>query len=156
MQSKASTVEEYLSQVSEDKAAAIKKLHATIKKNLPKGFTDCISYGMIGYVVPHSIYPKGYHCDPKLPLQFAGLAAQKNFIAFYHMGMYANPKLFQWFVDEYPKHSKAKLDMGKSCVRFKKMDDIPYALIGELVSKTSVTDWITTYEAAFLKSKKSK
>ena len=102
MQSKATTVEQYVSEVSEDKAAAFKKLWAISKKNIPKGFEACISYGMIGFVVPHSLYPKGYHCDPKLPLPFVALAAQKNFIAFYHMGVYAKKELYDWFVNEYP------------------------------------------------------
>jgi hypothetical protein len=101
---------------------------------------------MLGYVVPHSKYPNGYHCDPKLPLPFMTIASQKNFVAFYHMGIYADQKLLQWFTDEYPKHSKAKLDMGKSCIRFKKLDQIPYKLIGELVSKVSAEKWIETYE----------
>lgn len=154
MQSSATTVEQYLDEVPEDKSAAFKKLWTTVKKNIPKGFKACISYGMIGFVVPHTLYPKGYHCDPKLPLPFAGIAAQKNFIAFYHMGVYAKPDLYKWFVNEYPKHCKGKLDMGKSCIRFKKMDDIPYALMGELISKMTTEDWIATYEAAFTKGKK--
>jgi hypothetical protein len=107
---------------------------------------ETMNYGMIGYVVPHKIYPNGYHCNPKDPLPFANIASQKNFIAFYHMGIYANPKLSDWFVKEYPKHCKHKLDMGKSCVRFKKIDDIPFNLIGELMSKMSVKDWIEIYE----------
>lgn len=154
MQSASTTVEQYLDEVSEDKSAAFKKLFTTIKKNIPKGFKACISYGMIGFVVPHTLYPKGYHCDPKVPLPFVSIAAQKNFIAFYHMGVYAKPDLYNWFVSEYPKHSKGKLDMGKSCVRFKKRDDIPYDFIGELISKMTTEDWISTYEAAFLKGKK--
>jgi hypothetical protein len=101
---------------------------------------------MIGFVVPHEIYPNGYHCDPKLPLPFANIASQKNFIGFYHMGIYANPELLEWFVKEYPKHSDTKLDMGKSCVRFKKMDKIPYDLIGKLMRKMSVDNWIKLYE----------
>jgi len=109
---------------------------------------------MIGYVVPHSIFPEGYHCDPKLPLPFVSIASQKNFIALYHMGIYANPKLLDWFVSEFPKHSKSKLDMGKSCIRFKKAEQIPYDLIGELMQKTSVQDWIKLYQDNFLKTKK--
>lgn len=105
-----------------------------------------MSYGMLGYVVPHSKYPDGYHCDPKLPLPFINLASQKNFVALYHSGMYANPKLYDWFVTEYPKHCKHKLDMGKSCIRFKSMNDIPYTLIGELSTKMTVDDWVTLYE----------
>lgn len=154
MQSAATTVEQYLDEVPEDKSVAFKKLWAVTKKHIPKGFKSGVSYGMIGFVVPHTLYPKGYHCDPKLPLPFAGLAAQKNFIAFYHMGVYAKPDLYKWFVSEYPKHSKGKLDMGKSCIRFKKMDDIPYELMGELISKMTPEEWIATYEAAFLKNKK--
>ena len=110
------------------------------------GFKEEMNYGMLGYVVPHEIYPGGYHCDPKQPLPFANIASQKNFIAFYHMGLYAMPKLYKWFVDEYPRYSTAKLDMGKSCIRFKKAEHIPYKLIGELIKKISVKDWIEGYE----------
>jgi hypothetical protein len=110
-----------------------------------------MSYGMIGYVIPHSVYPDGYHCNPKLPLPFISLASQKNFIAFYHMGMYADETLLNWFTTEFPKHSKAKLDMGKSCVRFKKMDDIPFELIGMLVKKMTAKQWIATYEKLYKK-----
>ena len=106
---------------------------------------------MIGYVVPHSIYPNGYHCEPKLPLPFMAIDSQKNFIALYHMGIYAKPELLNWFVTEYPKHSQQKLDMGKSCIRFKKMNQIPFDLIAELVQKMSVQEWITCYESAFKK-----
>ena len=127
------------------------KLRNVIKDNLPKGFQEQMSYGMLGYVVPHSIYPNGYHCNPKLPLPFINLASQKNFIALYHMGIYANKNLLDWFVVEYPKHFKTKIDMGKSCLRFKKMDDIPFEFIGELVKKMSVQDWISVYENAFRK-----
>ena len=122
MQSKATTPEQYLSELPEDRKEAMLKLRNAIKENLPQGFEEVISYGMLGYVVPHSIYPSGYHCDPKLPLPFINLASQKNFIALYHMGIYANKNLESWFVSEYPKHVKSKLDMGKSCIRFKKMD----------------------------------
>ncbi|HCY43544.1 MAG TPA: hypothetical protein DHV48_19780 [Prolixibacteraceae bacterium] len=153
MQSSAQTVDEYISQIPDHQREAIILLRKTILENLPGGFAEEMSYGMIGYVVPHSIYPKGYHCDPKLPLPFVALAAQKNFIAFYHMGVYANPELLKWFTDEYPKHSKLKLDMGKSCIRFKKSESIPYHLIGELVGKMEVADWIGLYELNFLKTK---
>jgi uncharacterized protein YdhG (YjbR/CyaY superfamily) len=144
-------VEDYLLAVSADKKDAVEKLRTVILKNIPKGFEECINYGMLGYVVPHKLYPAGYHCNPKLPLAFASLAAQKNAISLHHMGLYANPLLLTWFVDEYAKHSKVKLDMGKGCVRFKKMDDIPYKLIGELFKKLSVKDWITLYEKSFTK-----
>ncbi|MBA3674606.1 MAG: DUF1801 domain-containing protein [Chitinophagaceae bacterium] len=118
----------------------------TILKNLPKGFKEVMSYGMLGYVVPHEIYPDGYHCDPKLPLGMMNLGSQKNFIVLHHLGIYMNPDLLKWFTAEYPKHTKAKLDMGKGCIRFKNPDDIPYKLIGELVKKVSVKDWIGCYE----------
>jgi uncharacterized protein YdhG (YjbR/CyaY superfamily) len=140
------TVTDYIAQVPEDRLEGITTLRETILKNLPTGFEECISYGMVGYVVPHSIYPSGYHCDPKLPLPFMAFANQKNFISFYHMGIYADPSLMDWFTTEFAKRSKAKLDMGKSCIRFKKVEAIPFDLIGELVAKTSVNDWITTYE----------
>jgi uncharacterized protein YdhG (YjbR/CyaY superfamily) len=151
MQSKATTPEQYLSELPEDRKEAMLNLRNSIKENLPQGFEEVISYGMLGYVVPHSIYPSGYHCDPKLPLPFINLASQKNFIALYHMGIYADKNLESWFVSEYPKHVKTKLDMGKSCIRFKRMDDIPFDFIGELVAKVSVEDWISNYEKAFRK-----
>lgn len=151
MQSKATTVSDYLNNISEDKAESFKKLRDIINKNIPKGFSEEINYGMIGYVVPHSLYPDGYHCDPKLPLPFVAIAAQKNFIALYHMGIYASPELLDWFTSEYPKHCKSKLDMGKSCIRFKKPDEIPFKLIGELMKKMSVKDWIGLYEKNYKK-----
>lgn len=154
MQSTATSVSEYISQLPDDRKEAIEKLRAVILKNIPEGFSEGMGYGMMGYSVPHTIYPPGYHCDPKLPLPFAGLASQKNFVAFYHMGIYANPELLEWFVSEYPKHSKAKLDMGKSCIRFKKMEQIPFDLIGELMSKISVQEWIETYETNYKNNKK--
>ncbi|AKA35294.1 DUF1801 domain-containing protein [Flagellimonas lutaonensis] len=142
----AKTVEEYISKVPEDRKEAISRLRQTVKENLPKGFEECISYKMIGYVVPHSIYAPGYHCDPKLPLPFLNIASQKNFVALYHAGIYADKKLHDWFVAEYPEHAKTKLDMGKSCIRFKKMDDIPYGLIAKLCQKITVEDWVALYE----------
>jgi hypothetical protein len=146
-----SSVAEYVNGLAEDRQVVIKKLQAIIKKNLPKGFEEVMSYGMIGYVVPHKLYPSGYHCDPKLPLPFLSIASQKNFIALYHMGMYAKPELLDWFTSEYPKHCKSKLDMGKSCVRFKKLEDIPYALLEELMKKMTVADWISIYEKNYKK-----
>lgn len=156
MQSKAKSVKEYLEELPADRVEPVKKLRNAVLKNLPEGYKEEMSYGMIGYVVPHSLYPDGYHCDPKLPLPFACIASQKNFIAFYHMGIYANPKLLEWFVKEYPKHSKQKLDMGKSCIRFKKFDQIPFDLIGELISKIKVKDWIKIYETSYKNSLKKK
>ena len=151
MQSKVNTVIEYLNEVPDDRKESFNKLRQTILYNLPEGFVECMSWGMIGYVVPHSIYPKGYHCDPKLPLGFASIASQKNYISFYHMGLYANPKLLKWFIEEYPKHCSTKLDMGKSCVHFKKPDQIPFNLIGELMQKITVVDWIKMCETNFSK-----
>ncbi|REJ81929.1 MAG: DUF1801 domain-containing protein [Bacteroidetes bacterium] len=153
MRSDAKTVEEYFQNLPEDRIQAMNELRKVIKKNLPKGFKEELGYGMPGFVVPHKIYPDGYHCDPSQPLPFMGIASQKNFIAVYHMGVYADPKLMKWFVTEYPKHSKLKLDMGKSCIRFKKPDQIPFQLIGELASKMSVDDWIGLYEKNLKKGK---
>jgi Domain of unknown function (DU1801) len=151
MQSIAKEPLEYIESLPEDRKEAILKIRGVIFKNLPKGFEEVMNYGMLGYVVPHSIYPKGYHCDPKLPLPFMGLASQKNNISFYHMGIYAEPELLDWFISEYPKHIKSKLDMGKSCIRFKKMNEIPFALIGELVGKLTPEKWIELYESSFRK-----
>lgn len=151
MTSDAKTVNEYIDSLPEDRKQYVQKLRNVIIKNLPKGFQEGMGYGMMGYSVPHSIYPKGYHCKPSDPLPFMGLASQKNSINFYHMGIYANKELHDWFVSEYPKHSSRKLDMGKSCIRFKKFEEIPFDLIGELVTKVSVENWIETYESAFNK-----
>ncbi|MDX1364174.1 DUF1801 domain-containing protein [Arenibacter latericius] len=147
MEYKADSPEEYIEQLPEDRKIAIGKLRQVILDNLPAGFQEQISYGMLGYVVPHTLYPNGYHCDPKLPLPFINLASQKNFVAVYHSGIYASKELLDWFVGEYPKHMTTKLDMGKSCIRFKKMDTIPYNLIGELCSKMTVAEWVSLYEA---------
>ena len=146
MKASGKTVEEILINLPEDRAESFNKLHNVILKSLPKGFEAAISYGGLGYVVPHTLYPAGYHCKPSEPLPFAGIASQKNSINFYHMGIYADPKLLEWFVSEYPKHSKQKLDMGKSCIRFKKFDEIPYKLIGELMKKMTANEWIRLYE----------
>ncbi len=151
MQSPAKTVEEYMEQLPADRKSAMAELRKNIKKNLPKGFSEVMSYGMIGYVIPHSLYPDGYHCDPKLPLPFMNIASQKNFIAVYHMGVYADPKLLKWFTTEYPKHVKSKLDMGKSCMRFKKPEQIPFKLIAELSTKMTPKDWIAVYEKNYKK-----
>lgn len=151
MKIEANTIQEYISQLPEDRKEAIENLRKIISENLPKGFKEEMSYGMIGFVVPKSIYPKGYHCSPELPLPFLNIASQKNSINIYHMGIYADEKLLNWFVSEFPKHSKKKLDMGKSCMRFKKSEDIPYELIGELASKITPEQWIGMYERTFLK-----
>lgn len=149
MRSEAQTVGDYISQLSEDRKETISKLRDVIKTNLPDGFQEEMSYGMIGYVVPKSLYPAGYHCTPELPLPFMNIASQKNFIAVYHMAVYADKALNEWFTTEFPKYSKAKLDMGKSCIRFKKPADIPFELIGKLASKLTPDEWIAMYEAAF-------
>ena len=146
MKATGNTVLEILTSLPPDRAEPFNQLHEVIVNNLPAGFEAAISYGGLGYVVPHSLYPAGYHCKPSEPLPFAGLASQKNSINFYHMGIYADPNLLEWFVSEFPKHTKYKLDMGKSCIRFKKFDDLPLELIGALMQKISVQEWIDTYE----------
>lgn len=146
MKIQANSPAEYLEKLPAERQAAMSRLRQTILDHLPEGFAEMMNYGMIGYVVPHSTYPDGYHCDPKLPLPFISIASQKNFVALYHMGIYANPELMKWFVEEYPKHCSRKLDMGKSCIRFKKIEEIPYELIGQLVEKMSPEAWIDIYE----------
>lgn len=153
MQSKASNAEQYIAELPDNRVDPITKLRKIIIKNIPKGFEEQMSYGMLGYVVPHDIYPAGYHCTPNLPLPFLNLASQKNFISFYHMGLYVGGELLDWFTSEYAK-TGFKLDMGKCCVRFKKIDQIPFELIAQLVSKTSVDEWISTYESQFKNPKK--
>lgn len=148
MQINATTPEAYENQLPEDRKSVIQKLRQIMKENLPEGFEEIIQNGMLCYVVPYSLYPPGYHCPPKQPLPFIGIASQKHFIAVYHLGIYAFPELLQWFTAEYPDHTSAKLDMGKSCIRFKKMDQIPYVLLEELVQKISVDQWITHYESS--------
>ena len=151
MKIEANSVDDYLSQVSEDKKPSFIKLYETISRNLPPGFLEHISYGMIGWSVPLETYPAGYHCKAGTPLPFISLASQKNFFALYHMGIYAEPDLLNWFVEEYPKYSSKKLDMGKSCIRFKKAEDIPFELVADLCKKTTPQDWITLYEREFKK-----
>ena len=151
MQSKATTPEQYLDELPEDRKEPIKLLRQQILNNLPKGVEERISYGMLGYVIPHSVYPDGYHCTPENPLPFMNLASQKNFVAVYSMVLYAKEDLMKWFVSEYSKHCKYKLDMGKSCIRFKRMNDIPYDLIGELTAKVSTDEWIALYEKLYKK-----
>jgi len=154
MQSTAKTPNEYIDSLPEERKKVMTELRKAIKKSIDKNFSEGMGYGMMGYSVPHKIYPAGYHCDPKLPLPFMGLASQKNFVAVYHMGVYADKKLMAWFVKEFPKHSKSKLDMGKSCIRFKKMNDVPVKLIGELAGKMSAKEWIATYEKALKTQRK--
>ena len=151
MKAEGTTVEEILAQIPTDRKTQFNKLHEVIVEHLPAGFEPAISYGGLGYVVPHALYPAGYHCKTSEPLPFAAIANQKNSINFYHMGIYADPKLLEWFVNEYPKHSSQKLDMGKSCIRFKKLDAIPFELIGQLMKKMTVNEWINTYESNYKK-----
>ena len=140
------SIENYLTNLPAQRKDAMHQLRDTMLNNLPKGFEETFQYGMISYVVPHSLYPDGYHCKPTGPLPFISIASQKNAITFYHMGMYAVPELLDWFVSAYPKHVATKLDMGKSCVRFKKPESIPYGLIAALVKKMNPKDWIQVYE----------
>ena len=145
MQSKAETVADYLTTLPDERAEIMAALRSEIKKNLPKGFEETMQYGMISYVVPHKLYPAGYHCNPKEALPFMSLASQKNHIAIYHMAVYQGA-LHDWFVKEFKKHSSKKLDMGKSCIRFKKADDVPVKLFGELAKKVKPKEWIEMYE----------
>lgn len=150
MQSDAKTPDEYIANLPADRMAVMSKIRSTILENIPQGFKEEMGYGMLGYVVPHSIFPAGYHCDPKLPLPFLSLASQKNYISFYHMGLYAESNLLDWFTSEYSK-TGYKLDMGKCCVRFKKMDKIPYEVLGELSKKITVNEWIEIYQKNYLR-----
>jgi hypothetical protein len=147
MKNEVNTIAEYIDTLPSERMVVINKLRKCILDNLPEGFVETLNYGMIGYVVPHSIYPKGYRCNPKEPLPFINLASQKNHIALYHMGLYANKEMLDWFTNEYPKYTRAKLDMGKSCIRFKKIDQIPYGLISELCKKITVEQWIAINES---------
>lgn len=151
MQSKAATVDQYVQDLPNDRIASITQIRNVLKENLPKGFEERMQYGMISYVVPHSIYPDGYHCDKKQALPFLSIASQKNFISLYHMGIYADENLLNWVKEEYAKECKTKLDMGKGCIRFKKMDDIPFQMIAELATKISVEEYIALYEKNFKK-----
>ncbi len=151
MSTTAISPDDYQNQLADDRKAIIAKLRQTIVQHLPPGFEESMSYGMIGYVVPLATYPEGYHCKKNEPLPFLSIASQKNFIALYHMGLYADDHLLQWFQAEYPKYATSKLDMGKSCIRFKKMEDIPYELIAQLAQKITVADWISRYERMFKK-----
>lgn len=146
MQSKATTIEAYLEELPEERKEIMRALRDTINGHLPAGFSEGMGYGMLGWAVPHSIYPSGYHCNPEVPLPFLSIASQKNFIAVYHMGLYADDTLLQWFTEAYPNYSKTKLDMGKSCIRFKKPETIPLELIAELCTKMTPEEWIRLYE----------
>lgn len=154
MQSQAKTVTDYLNELPDDRREAISKLRAVVRKNLPKGFEECISYGMIGYVVPHKLYPAGYHCDPKQPLPFANLASQKNHMALYLMTAYFGDSVAKVLRDGFQAAGK-KLDMGKSCIRFRKLDDLPLDVIAKAVGMVSVKDYIGIYEGLRDRTKES-
>jgi hypothetical protein len=154
--SNATTPDQYFSELPPERQEAMSRLRDILRKHLPDGFQEGISSGMVGYCVPHSAYPAGYHCDPKQPLPFISLASQKSHIALYHMGIYADPNLLKWFTESHAKASAKKLDMGKSCMRYKKPEDIPYKLIGELVSKMTPEEWIDLYESKFKNQRKTK
>lgn len=154
MQNKATTPKQYIDALPADRKKAVSKLRSVIKRQLPRGFKEVISYNMLGYVVPHSLYPSGYHCNTDLPLPFINIASQKNYIAVYHMGLYSDAKLMNWFVKSYENSGGGKLDMGKSCIRFKNIDAIPYSLLGELAGKITPAKWIETYEASIGTSRK--
>lgn len=139
-------IKELIESLPEDRQEAMLKLRESIVNNLPEGFEEKVSNNFINYVVPYSIYPESYHCEPKQPLPFLSIASQRNHIAVYHMGIYANDELLKWFTQEYPKHSKNKLDMGKSCIRFKNPKKIPFELLSELCTKMTPQDWVTLYE----------
>lgn len=153
MKIEAKSLSEYIEKIPENRKTAFGKLRDIISENLPEGFEERMIYGMVGYVVPHSIYPKGYHCEPNLPLPFICIASQKNHIALYHSGIYADELLFKWFAEEYPKYCRTKLDIGKSCIRFKNPELIPFGLIGELAGKITVEKWIDLYESNLRTSK---
>ena len=140
------SIKDYINTLGSDRKKTIRQLINVIEQNIPKGFEKVMNYGMPSFVIPHSIYPNGYHCDTTLPLPFIGVSNQKSSISLHHMGLYADPELLNWFKSEYPKHSNIKLDMGKSCIRFKKFNEIPYELIGILSNKMTVKNWIDIYE----------
>ncbi len=148
MQSSAKNVDEYLQSLPAERISIMKELRDKIGGNLPTGFEETMQYGMISYVVPHTIYPAGYHCKPSDAVPFISIASQKNHISIYHMAMYAG-ELLEWFEAEWPKYSSKKLDMGKSCIRFKKPEDIPLDLFGALATKITPAAWIEIYEMNF-------
>lgn len=141
------SISEYLEALPQERQEPMERLISVVRANIPAGFEEAISYGMPGWVVPHNLYTAGYHVDPELPLPFMSLASQRNHIALYHMGIYASPPLLDWFVQAHTEHSKTKLNMGKSCIRFKNVKNIPYDLIGQLCARMSVQNWIEIYEA---------
>ncbi len=145
------TVEDYIEALPEERKEAITKLRKLIKENLPEGFEENFSYGMIGYVIPLSLYPSGYHAKRGEPLPFLSIASQKNYVALYHMGLYTKIEVEEWFRTEYAKRVSTKLDIGKSCIRFKNTQNIPYDLIAELCQKITANEYIIAYEKAIMK-----
>lgn len=148
MQSKATTVAAYLRDLPPDRRAAISALREVMLGNLDRGFEEGMQYGMIGYFVPHSIYPAGYHCDPRQPLPFAALASQKNHMAVYLMSIYADPVEERWLREQWARAGK-KLDMGKCCVRFRGLDDVPLDVLGAAIKRISLKRHIEHYESVF-------
>lgn len=146
MQSKAATVEEYLAEMPADRRAAVEQVRALIRANLDGDFEEGMQYGMIGYYIPHRIYPPGYHCDPKQPLPFAGIASQKNYMSMYLACIYGNDGLATRFKQAWAKTGK-KLDMGKACIRFKKPEDLALDVIADTVKGQSALGYIAYYEA---------
>jgi hypothetical protein len=153
MTSQATSVEDYLASLPEDRREALEAIRQRILQNLPEGMEEGMQYGAIGYYVPHSVYPAGYHCDKKQPLPFAGLASQKNHMALYLFGVYMSPEDEQWFRESWLATGK-KLDMGKSCVRFKKLEDVPLGVVGEAFSRRSTNEFVELYEKAIGDAKK--
>jgi uncharacterized protein YdhG (YjbR/CyaY superfamily) len=147
MRYEAATVDEYVAQIPEERRVAFLRLLDVVRESLPVGFAECMSFGMPSFAVPHSIYPAGYHCKTDEPVPFVSVANQKQYIALYHSGVYALPDLLDWFTSEWAARGPGKLDMGKSCIRLKRMDRIPYELLGELCTKITVDEWIAAYEA---------
>jgi uncharacterized protein YdhG (YjbR/CyaY superfamily) len=148
MKSTAKTVDEYVKGLPEDRRKAISALRKVILNNLPEGYQECMSYGMIGYVVPHSIYPKGYQCNPKLPLPFVNLGSQKNHMALYLMCIYGDAKADRGFRKAWEKTGR-KLDAGKGCIRFRRLEDVPLEVVGQLVARIPVADYIARIESVF-------
>lgn len=154
MQSKATTIEQYLSELPEERRAAIATVRHVILKNLGKDYEEGMQYGMIGYYVPHRIYPAGYHTDPKQPLPFASLASQKDYMSLYMMTVYGEGAEETWFRDEWAKTGKT-LEMGKSCIRFKRLEDLALNVIGEAIRRVPVKRFIEHYESVHKTSRKS-
>ena len=146
MHSDAGTAEEYMMQLPPDRREIMEKLRAKVHEHLPAGLEERMLYGMICYVIPHSLYPKGYHVDPKLPVTMMAIASQKNHIALYHMGLYTFPDVYLWFMEAYEKDIGKKPDVGKSCIRVRPAANIPFDLLGQLCGKVTVEDYLRVYE----------